>query len=105
MILNFSNKGLILRVATKKVPLVLTPRHPVAHAHRAVLWARATMRGRDGSEAGEYLDEGEEQAEEAAHDVRRFYQKGKGMTKNALFFLEEAEIRLQKAGEEAEHRR
>ncbi len=63
------------------------------------------MPGRSGTQAGKYLDEGEEQAEEAAHDVRRFYQKGKEMTKNALFFLEEAGRMLRKAGEGAEHRR
>ena len=53
------------------------------------------MRGRDGSQAGEYLDEGEEQAEEAAHGVRRFYQRAKGDSQSATKAQNDALTALQ----------
>nr|WP_309696617.1 hypothetical protein [Armatimonas sp.] len=53
-----------------QVVMVLARHHAVGHSHRAVLRARVAVPGRNGTQAGKYLDEGEEQAEEAAHDVR-----------------------------------
>lgn len=46
------------------------------------------MPGRSGTQAGEYLDEGEEQAEKAAHGLGGFYQTATKAQNDALAALQ-----------------